>query len=96
VEEQAKSVLRQFQEILAGDLIVDLAPDAVVTLGPGQGQSGVVPLRSLALLGPRFELPANPGVLYAPATVGEKLGALWSVSVQGVPVSNTLLLRRST
>src|ERR1700723_441676 len=43
-EEAGRTVLRQFQEIKAGDLCVDLQPLPQIALFPGQIQSGVMPL----------------------------------------------------
>ena len=96
VEENARTVLRQFQEIQAGDLIVDLPPNPQIVLFLGQAQSGVLPLSGVAPCGPRFQWAGNPGVQYVQANVGEKLGAAWNVAVQGVPLSATILLRRAT
>jgi hypothetical protein len=95
-EEAGRSVVRQFQEIMAGDLIVDLPPNACVTLFPGQVQSGVQPLSGVAPYGPRFGWAGNPGQLYVQAGVGETLGAAWNVAPQGVALSGTLLLRKAT
>ncbi len=96
VEEGARSVLRQFQEIETGDLIVDLLPNPTILLFPGQAQSGVVALADVANQGARFLWPGNPGLRYVQAGVGEKLASAWSVAVQGVPLSGTILLRRAT
>lgn len=95
-EEAGRSVLRQFQEIMAGDLIVDIPPCALIALFPGQVQSGVQPLSGVITQGVRFGWAGNPGQLYVQAGVGEKLGAAWNVAPQGVPLSGTLLLRKAT
>ena len=92
-EAQAISRLRQFQEIQAGDLIVDIPDPALVTLFDGQILSGVVPLPSLATQGVRF---GWGGKLYVQKEVGEDLLAAWNTRVQGLKLSGTMLLRSST
>jgi len=90
-EEPARSVVRQFGEIQTGDLIVDVLPDAEVSLFEGQTQSGTVALT--ALDEPRFALH---GRQYSQAKVGGELDALWDATLGGEKMERTLLLRRAT
>ena len=96
VQEVPRTVLRQFQEIRAGDLIVDCLPDPAVTIlgsgvwGPG---SGVVPLSSLAEQGVQF---IWNGQLYAQAKIGEGLADIWGLVVGNVNLCGGMLLRRQT
>jgi hypothetical protein len=92
-QESAMAKLRQFQEIQAGDLLVDVLPEAAVTLYPGQLQSGTVALDALAECGVRFE---SNGVFYTQAEVGERLAQAWNVIFQDVELVRTVLLRKAT
>jgi hypothetical protein len=92
LEEVPRSVLRQFQEIQAGDLIVDCLPDPMVTVwGPSWGGSGVVPLSSLSGQGVQFQWQ---GKVYAQQKVGEDLASIWALVVSGVNLAGGMLLRR--
>ena len=94
VQETPKYVLRQFQEIQAGDLIVDLSADPIVEIFPGQQvQSGTVALVDLKSQGVRFEWL---GRLYSQQDLGKDLAEAWSVVVGGTKMVDTLLLRRET
>lgn len=90
-EEPARTVLRQFAEIKAGDLILDVDPDGVVELAPPQ--SGTVRLDDIARQGVRFEWG---GRLYSQAQIGEELAEAWDVIVGNQKLFRTLLLRRAT
>lgn len=87
--EPAKSVVRQFAEIEAGDLIVDLGPSPDVTLLSGTGK---VSLDSISSKGPRFQVG---GELYVQKEIGDKLGKSWDVILRGQKLSRTLLLRKA-
>ena len=96
VEEVPRMVLRQYQEIQAGDLIVECAPDPVVTVYPGQAaytNSGTLRLATIAGNGVQFLFN---GRLYVQAKIGEDLAGLWNLTVQNVPVLGGMLLRRQT
>lgn len=96
VEEVPRYVLRQYQEIQAGDLIVDCGPDPAVTIYPGQDvylNSGTAPLADLAKSGVQFEFN---GRLYVQKKIGDDLADIWSLTVQGVPLLGGLLLTRQT
>jgi len=92
-EAQAISRLRQFQEIQAGDLLVDIPDPALITLYPGQILSGTMPLSGIATQGVRF---GWGGKLYVQKEVGEDLLAAWNTTVQGLKLAGTMLLRSST
>lgn len=92
-EEPARTVLRQFAEIQAGDLILETDPSGLVTILPNQTQSGTVALDDLAGKGVRFEWG---GRLYAQAEIGEELALAWSVIIANQKLYRTLLLRRAT
>lgn len=90
--EPARSVERKFQDIQTGDVILDMGSFPTVSIFPGQLQSGVVPLAAVANDGTRFVWGDK---LYAQAKVGEELNAVWDAIAGGLPMSNTLLLRRA-
>lgn len=93
-EAPPKTVLRQFQEIQAGDLIVRTGPNAVVDVFPNQSPvSGCWPLQALANSGVRF---FYNNTWYAQASIGEDLANIWNLVFQGVPLMGGLLLRRAT
>ena len=86
--------LRQFTEIQVGDVIMDLDPDAMVSVYDGQPlASGVVSLDDIANQGVRFELN---GQAYTQAEIGEELAQAWNVVVGGQPILRTMLLRKAT
>jgi hypothetical protein len=93
LEEAGQSVVRTFQEIQVGDLILDVVPQVTVSIFPGQIQSGVVALDSLAEDGLRF-LWRNR--MYAQRKVGDGLAAAWEAVMGNVALHRTLLLRKAT
>ena len=93
VQEPARTVLRQYQEIKVGDVLLDMAPAGLVELLPAQPISGVVRLRDISHKGVRFQWG---GQLYAQAEIGEALASAWDAIVQNQRLSRTLLLRRAT
>ncbi len=93
VEEGARTVLRQFSEIAVGDLLVTLPGTPVVTLFPGQMDSGTLPLEALADWQPWFEWQ---GRRYAQKNMSAELRGLWSEAVSGQVIAQGLLLRRAT
>ena len=93
VEEPARTVLRQFSEIRAGDLIADVDAEGRIELFDNQPRSGVVALDDLAGKGARFDWG---GETYSQADIGEDLARSWNVVVCNVRVGRTLLLRRAT
>lgn len=93
-EEEARTKLRQFMEIEAGDLLLDITPDAVVTLPDGQiYASGVVALSDLREKGLRFE---RDGQFYTQRDLGEKLARIWKMRMENTTLAETILLRRAT
>ena len=90
-ESEPRNVLRQFAEIAAGDLILDLAPEPMVELFPGQVLSGSQPLEALRGLGLRF---VWNGRYYVSKEVGPDLQAAWDAYVGNVRLHRTLLLTR--
>lgn len=93
VEEKARTVLRQFSEIAVGDLLVTLLADPEVVLGPGQTQSGTLPLAAVSPLGPWFEWQGNR---YTQKEMSDELRGIWKESIQGMVIAQGILLRRST
>lgn len=93
IEEVPRSVLRQYQEIQAGDLIVDCQANPQVCIYPGQPQSGMLSLSGLAQAGLQFQFN---GRLYVQAQIGEDLADIWALTVEGVQLMGGLLLRRQT
>ena len=93
VEENVRSVLRQYSEIVAGDLVVTLTGDPQVVLGQGQPLSGTLPLSGVAAFGPLFYWNGNQ---YSQKAVSEDLRSLWNESVAGVVLTRGILLRRNT
>ena len=89
----AQVVLRKFAELQVGDLILDLMPEAMVTVGDGTGPSGTRSLDDLAELGVRFALP--DGQLFTQADVGEELAAAWQTWMGGIPLTRTIVLRKA-
>jgi hypothetical protein len=87
IEEPARSVVRQFAEIQAGDLILEV--DAAATLTKPDGST--VALDDLDA--PRFQWADN---WYVQKEVGEALAASWNAVVAGQKLYRTLLLRRVT
>ena len=92
-EQPARSVVRQFAEIQAGDLLLDLAPDPGVEVLPNPVLSGTVRLDDLAKKGVRFE---RGGQFYVQKEVGEELARAWTVIVGNQEMMGTVLLRRAT
>ena len=88
-----KNVERQFAEIAAGDLIIELAPEPLVTLCPGQILSGSQPLAALEGLGLRY---VWHGQYYVSKEVGPDLQRAWDAFVGNVTLCRTLLLTRAT
>jgi hypothetical protein len=93
VEENARSVVRQYVEIGVGDLIVTLAGQPVVELFVGQTVSGTLPLDALQDYSPQF---LWQGKEYVQAQVTDDLRTLWTEAVAGVPLSRGILLKRAT
>ncbi len=87
VEEPARSVVRQFAEIQAGDLILEV--DAAGQVLKPDGSTVAL----AALDTPRF---LWAGVWYVQKEVGEGLAASWNAVVAGQRLYRTLLLRRAT
>lgn len=93
-ESEPKSVLRRFTEIEAGDLILDLAPNPLVAVFPGQGLlSGTVALDALADKGLRY---VWNGRYYVAKEVSPELQMAWDAYVGNVQLHRTLVLRRET
>jgi hypothetical protein len=88
-QEPPRSFLRQFAEIQAGDLIVDVPADGVIAVSPG----GTTTLDAIKNKGVRFQWGDQ---LYVQAEVGEALAECWNAIVQGQRLGRTLLLRRAT
>ena len=86
-EEPARTVLRQFAEIQAGDLLLTVNAAGQVTRADG------VLVALDALDGPRFTWG---GGTYVQKEVGEGLAAAWGALVAGRRLYRTLLLRRAT
>jgi hypothetical protein len=93
MEEPARTVLRQYAEIQAGDVILEVNPHGMVEMLPNQPVSGVVSLDDVSGQGVRFEWG---GRLYAQAEIGEDLAQAWSVIIENRKLYRTLLLRRAT
>jgi|SRR5580658_1708740 hypothetical protein len=91
--EPPQSVVRTFQEIQTGDLILDMGPYPQVNLFTGQLQSGVVALDSLDTLGAQF---VWGGQVFAQQKIGAELAAAWDAVLFNVPMARTILLRRAT
>ena len=92
-EEPARTALRQFSEIQAGDLILEVDPNGTVELFPDQPVSGVTTLDSIATKGIRFEWC---GKQYVQAAIGEQLSQSWNVTVQNQSIYRSLLVRLAT
>ena len=84
----AASTVRQWQEIQAGDLILDAASDPVVTLYPGQAVTGTVRLDDLD--SPRFLWHDQ---WYAAQKVGEDLRTVWDAQFANVKLYKRIWLR---
>jgi hypothetical protein len=80
----ARTVLRQFAEVQAGDAIVTFEGSIYDTAG------NVVDLSTTQKI--RFEIF---GDIYVQATVGKDLAGYWSTVIGGSLLSRTFLLRRS-
>lgn len=94
VQEIPRNVLRQYQEIQAGDLIVDCLPDPDVTVFAEQSPiSGTIPLSVLANSGVQFMWNED---LYVQKQVGENLASIWALTIEGVELTSAILLRRQT
>jgi hypothetical protein len=93
LEEPAKSVVRQFAEIRAGDLICDISPSGAITVCPGQGISGTVLLGDIQDQNIKFKWQ---GRVYSQADVGDRLTQVWDAVFGDVPLHRTLLLRAET
>jgi hypothetical protein len=81
-EELPRSVVRKFQEVQTGDLLVELNP---ADAGVWEGKSGV-----------RFEVPAGSGRYYVQEKTGNDLAELWDAMLDGQIVWRVFLLRRQT
>jgi hypothetical protein len=92
-EEPARTVLRQYAEIQAGDVILEVNPHGLVELLPDQPLSGLVSLDDISDQGVRFEWG---GRQYAQAEIGEALAQAWNVIIANRKLYRTLLLRRAT
>lgn len=93
VEENARSVVRQYVEIGVGDLIVTLAGTPTVALFAGQSVSGTLALSSLVDYAPQF---LWNGKAYQQSQVTDDLRTLWTEAVAGVVLSQGILLKRAT
>ena len=89
----AETKLHQMAEIQMGDVLIDIDPDAVITIYPGQLQSGTRPLDELKTAGVRFQVD---GKLYTQAQVGEELAQAWNTVFQDQQLIRTILLRKAT
>lgn len=89
-EEPARGVLRQFAEIQAGDVILDVLPDA--TVQPDDG-TAAIPLTDLAALHPRF---IWNGATYVPRDLGRALLSAIDATVGLTPISRSIVLRPAT
>jgi hypothetical protein len=87
-EVSARTTLRQYSEIQAGDLIVTFEAEPIES-GP-DGQDNPVDID--ALTNARFEWM---GMLYVQQAVGKELASFWEDHLGGQPVAKTILLRRS-
>ena len=87
VEEPARSVLRQYAEIQAGDVLLEMDAAGLVTRDDGTG----VALDALET--PRF---LWAGQWYVQKEVGEGLAVAWNAVVADVRLYRTILLRRAT
>ncbi len=92
-EEPQRNVVRQFAEIQAGDLILDLADAPEVALFPGQILSGTLALDELADHGLRY---VWNGRWYTSKDVSPDLQSAWDAYVGNVRLHRTLLLKRAT
>lgn len=93
LEEPAKSVVRQFAEIKAGDLIADVDPDGIITVIPNQQISGTITLDSIVEQGVRF---GWQGRIYAQKDVGSRLAVIWDAVFADEQMHRTLLLKLDT
>lgn len=93
VEENARSVVRQYAEIGVGDLIVTLAGEPVVELFAGQSVSGTLALADIVDYAPQFSWN---GKSYQQSQVTDDLRTLWTEAVAGVVLSQGILLKRAT
>lgn len=90
---EASLVQRTFREIQAGDLIVDMDPNSMVSIFDGQGyMSGTIALDEIATAGTRF---IHDGRKYAQAKVGEELALIWGTTAGGQAMHRTIVLRPS-
>lgn len=90
----AETKLRQFAEIQAGDMILDLDPAAEVTVFDGQiFVSGTVGLDSLSDKGVRFLIDDQ---VFTQAEIGEGLAQAWNVVFADQRLVRTILLRKAT
>ena len=94
VEENVRTVVRRYQEIQAGDLIVDIPAPPLVTVWVGNQVSGTVPLDGMD--GVRFERPPGRGKFYVQGEIGEELADAWRTIVGDQELFRTILLRKKT
>lgn len=85
----AKNVIRQFAEIQTGDQIIDMVGNPVVKVSDGSE----VPLSGVLQADPVFTIA---GVEYVQRDVSSKLSESWDAVVNGIKLSETLLLRKNT
>jgi hypothetical protein len=83
-EVSARTTLRQFSEIKAGDLIVTFESE------PTDEEGNVINFAALEKI--RFEWQ---GKIYVQQAVGKEVAQYWDVNIGGNPITQTLLLRPS-
>jgi hypothetical protein len=91
-EEPARGVLRQYAEITAGDLILDILPDAVVQV-TANGVKEEILFDTVAAFQPTFEWQ---GRFYQAKETGKVPQCNLDAVVGGRVVIRTLVLRRAT
>jgi len=84
VQDAGSSSVRQFNEVEAGDLILDFAGDAALPEVGGQSSK----VRDLV-----FVVNGKP---YAAKQIGEKLAQSWDATVQGTQLFRSVLARVKT
>lgn len=92
-EVSAATNLRQFAEIQTGDVIVDMDPDAVIAIAPGQLISGTIGLDDIADSGVRFLIDGN---YFTQKGIGEELAQAWNAVFADQKLIRTIALRRAT
>lgn len=85
----ARTVLRQFAEIQAGDAILTLEGEVRAVDADGNETGAIVDFNAMQKV--TFEVA---GVTYVQSSVGKDLAAYWSTVIGNNQLSRTLLLRR--